>query len=53
MNTSVKMSPDPFSALPPSSGSSWRTIAAAEGRVSAQESPGCQRSNAEKLLSRL
>ena len=35
------LSPDSFWALPPSSGSSWRTTAVAEGRVFAQESPGC------------
>ena len=50
MNTSVKMSPDSFSALPPSSGSSWRTIAAAEGRASARESPDRQRSKCGKTF---
>ena len=38
----VDMSPDSFSALQPSSGSSWRTTAVAEGRVFAQESPDGQ-----------
>ena len=50
MNTSVKMSPDSFLALPPSSGSSWRTIAAAEGRASARESPDRQRSKCGKTF---